>query len=973
MALTLYRITATDKLVVEDSLTPPVDGVAVTDSPTENLVDKAAWYKALDTDTPLDWTPTIYRTGLPESGTITQTGGTGVNVLNPRYSTFEEATLPPFSTHVSGTLSQDATARYFGTKSLKVVTTGLGGYWKCPTNTTNIQPNKKWIISAYVYSSTTIAAPVWGTAGIYLGVETPSSYVGTAGYDGNAAYGTLTIPANTWTRIYGVLDLTADSNSICSLRIDSHAVATVWFDGIMLEAQVGSLTTPSVYHEPPNFLTTYTGDLDATVGANLLNTYTIPTGTIPTSLTLSTGVNAMTYTYPTGRLDRSGGLGTLSSVNLNTATVATTLSTVALNIITTTVAHGYAQQNCVVYTDNGTAIAGLVSGICYYVIYLTTTTFKLSATIPTATNGTGTAIVLGAVTVGTTYNFNAVDYITTTAAHGYTQQNTMKYIHSSGGTTISGLVFSGNYYLVYLSPTTFALASSTANAGSVSGGVILSLNLGATTVGTTYYFMPYAWYGSSGYSTTSCGQVSFTTVANPLYGAISRYMVGLNRDPALDGGYISLDYAIYIVGGSQLIYESGVNITKTGATNVYTVGDTFSIIYNGANLVNYYRNGILFYSTYLVTPITVPLYMDSAFIEYGSICTALSFRAYVAPVLVTVNNLNGIIHAGNAGDHLSDNIISTATVQPHSISDFQSSVFNLDSTSAVTDLLFQTITFYCGEITITGDKFSKVLVLMGLSNLRKTLTTFPVPVSISVQSQSNIHDTFNPPAISDAFYIQAATPACTATNYENYQKWYKVSAANSGADITYPPSQLYTPAATRQLNVIPTVAGVNITTDVFTCTTIYPVWDTSIYTGMQVIYVNGTVGADIAPLVNGTYYYIIAVSATTFKLATTLANATAGAAINITAVSTGTVAHTFVGGFSWLLQRPGSYFSIGSHEAIANSETKSLTVMDIGNLGDRTQDTFYMYAEFSLANVTSALAFDTIYFASTLAVIVGKR
>jgi hypothetical protein len=478
------------------------------------------------------------------------------------------------------------------------------------------------------------------------------------------------------------------------------------------------------------------------------------------------------------------------------------------------------------------------------------------------------------------------------------------------------------------------------------------------------------WY-ASGYSTNSFtggAQVSFTTVA-PTTG---RYMVGLNIDPATDAIYTTLDYAIYLSGLNQHIYESNVHITRPGANNAFVAGDTFSVIYNGANLVNYYRNGILFYSTYVKTPITAPLYMDSSFYHTDMRCTNLRFNAYSAPVLLSGNNLSGVIHAGNAVDHLSDNIISTATVQPRSISDFQSSVFSIDTSFAVTDLTLQTVTLFCGVVTVTGDKFSKVLILMGLSNLSKTLTSFPVPVSISVQSKSNIHSTFNPPALSDAFYIQAATPTCTATNYESYQKWYKVSATGGADDISYPVSQLYAPAVTRQLNVIPTVAGVNTLTDVFTCT-IYPVWATSISTGMQVVYYNVGTGVNIAPLISGTYYYIIAVSATTFKLATTLANATAGVAINITAVSTGTVAHIFMGGFRWLLQRPGSYFNIGYHEVIANSEVKSTSVMDSGFFGDRTEDTFYMYAEFTLPNVTSALAFDTITFDATLAVIVGKR
>ena len=197
--------------------------------------------------------------------TVSQLGGSGANIVHPRYATFEEGVLPPFTTHASGTLSQDATAKYFGTKSLKIVTTGIGGYWFSPTKVNNITPNKKWILSCYVYSDTIIAAPVWASAGVRVGITTASAYYGTNYYDGTTTSTTLTIPAGTWTRIYGVLDLTADSNTTCDIRIDSHATGkNVWFDGIMLEAQVGDLKTPSVYQEPVNFQNTYTGDLNAT-------------------------------------------------------------------------------------------------------------------------------------------------------------------------------------------------------------------------------------------------------------------------------------------------------------------------------------------------------------------------------------------------------------------------------------------------------------------------------------------------------------------------------------------------------------------------------------------------------------------------------------------------------------------------------------------------------------------------------------
>ena len=1097
MALTLYRITATDKLVVEDSLTPPVGGVAVTDSPTENLVDKAAWYKALDTNTPLDWTPTIYRTGLPESGTITQTGGTGVNVLNPRYCTFEELTLPPLA--VGNGSASIATTSLFGTKSLKLTAAANDCYAYLGTTAedynVNITPNKKWIASFYVYGTTAIPG---GGVQLFVATNTSGTHYPIGNYD--------IIPATTWTRVSGVIDLSTDISTKLITRVDNNiSGAVVLFDGIMLEAQVGSLTTPSVYYEPPNFLTTYTGALDATrndiyrqstaptggaytigdlwvdtdsnptsvynwtgttwvvtstVGANLLNTYTIPTGTIPTSLMLTAGLSAMTYTPTTGTLTRTGGLSTLSSVNLNTATVATTLSTVALNIITTTVAHGYAQQNCVLYTDNGTAISGLVSGICYYVIYLSLTTFKLSATIPTATNGTGTAIALGAVTVGTTYNFNAVDYITTTAAHSYLQQHAVRYSHSSLGTTISGLVHTAVYYVVYLSATTFALATTAANAGAVSGGVVSSISLGATTVGTTYNFALYSWTGS-GYSTTGLtggAQVSFTTTAFA-YGAGMIYMVGLNSDPTLNASFNTLDYAIYISGSSQLIYESGVNITKTGATNVYTVGDTFSIIYNGANLVNYYRNGTLFYSTYLVTPITVPLYMDSSFNEYGTGCTALKFSAYVAPVLLTGNNLNGLIHAGNAGDHLSDNIISTATVLPKAVSEFQSITTSSFQGTQEYNQEFGTLTasIRIGSIIADGDAYTQILALVGISHL-VLYEAVDTRVEVVIQKESsNISDQVLAPATFAQAYEPALTPntvqdwyvtapytvtfdAATDVNITTNTFTTAISDYYTGSRVRYTGEQggasslldlgwgseyyiiklttttfklaatfedavdkvpipvsitavgtgihqfespyytyeRYHAVPTKSVLVTPAAVGVNITTDVFTISGMFPdgvgLGD-RIFTGMDLTYKNQSGGLNIAPLVSATTYYVIRITDTTFKLATTRANAIAATpvAINITSVGSGGIPatrHEFVGLTKWLLATSSSSFNIGGNMITPTTSVQSLTLVDSSDMGARTRETFIYSLNITFYNVrTSPL----LQFASIFSIFVSKR
>lgn len=78
--------------------------------------------------------------------------------------------------------------------------------------------------------------------------------------------------------------------------------------------------------------------------------------------------------------------------------------------------------------------------------------------------------------------------------------------------------------------------------------------------------------------------------------------------------------------------------------------------------------------------------------------------------------------------------------------------------------------------------------------------------------------------------------------------------------------------------------AVNVTTDLFTIT------NHGFVTGQKVLYGIGG-GTVITGLTDATDYYVIKVSANTFKLATTLVNAIAGTAINITVVGVG-AAHT---------------------------------------------------------------------------------
>lgn len=218
--------------------------------------------------------PRINSSSLPSNITLDDRfGGTGINVCNARWATFKEATLPPNVGAVGATATLDATRSYIGSKCLKMVSSSATG-WLYLANggadyNFSITPYKKWIISAWVYSASTVAI-----GNLSLIVRTAA---GLSGIVTNSA----AIPAGTWTRFSGMIDLSAVANTTALIAVQHNATGiTVWWDCIMMEYQIGTLTTPSVYHDPNNFLSSMnanyalngTSNLSGTAGINATNT-----------------------------------------------------------------------------------------------------------------------------------------------------------------------------------------------------------------------------------------------------------------------------------------------------------------------------------------------------------------------------------------------------------------------------------------------------------------------------------------------------------------------------------------------------------------------------------------------------------------------------------------------------------------------------------------------------------------------------
>lgn len=221
--------------------------------------------------------------GIADGADVTteQLAGSGVNIMPPRYSGFEANNYNVGTEFTTGGAGYSALEVYngsafFGTRSLRIQNNGADEGYVILSSASNdynipITPNKKWILSAYVRNSDVSSAQVQ----LYIKTATAWSPPGTK-------YTSATI--GDWTRVSVVIDLTADNNTECLVRIDndssvqSSTPSWLYIDGVMLEEQIGDQIYPSAYALPYDFRKDYTGDLNAnlvtdtnqiTDGANL--------------------------------------------------------------------------------------------------------------------------------------------------------------------------------------------------------------------------------------------------------------------------------------------------------------------------------------------------------------------------------------------------------------------------------------------------------------------------------------------------------------------------------------------------------------------------------------------------------------------------------------------------------------------------------------------------------------------------------
>jgi hypothetical protein len=163
----------------------------------------------------------------------------GQNLMNPRYSTFEETDTP--SVFNSNIITDFSTVGNISPKALRVYATSSYGNTKLGVNFSdyniNLPPNGKWLVSFYIKSSTTNRT-------MYARLLD----------DGGFAYGTNTFTMttiDTWQRKSLICDCSSVIRTkfiIMFVAVSAYTYFTI--DGIMIEPVIGDQIEPSPFIRP---------------------------------------------------------------------------------------------------------------------------------------------------------------------------------------------------------------------------------------------------------------------------------------------------------------------------------------------------------------------------------------------------------------------------------------------------------------------------------------------------------------------------------------------------------------------------------------------------------------------------------------------------------------------------------------------------------------------------------------------------
>lgn len=186
-----------------------------------------------------------YTAEVSATAKVALAGGRGVNVMHPRYSTFEELSLPAVTTS-NTTAQQDMVHARHGDKALRVSSTGtVGGfnYVVLASSSTDynviLQSGKKYILSARARPSNSNM-----TAGLRVRFS-------------DGTYSTLDAfeleTAGEWEVLSTVIDLSSSTSTGLNVLLynqEDGGGKYITFDAVMIEELAGNQTEPSAYVPP---------------------------------------------------------------------------------------------------------------------------------------------------------------------------------------------------------------------------------------------------------------------------------------------------------------------------------------------------------------------------------------------------------------------------------------------------------------------------------------------------------------------------------------------------------------------------------------------------------------------------------------------------------------------------------------------------------------------------------------------------
>lgn len=212
-------------------------------APSTGLSLGDLWYDTTDNNRCYRWSGSAW---VDVSGKA----GSGINIANAYYTDFEYTALDTSKFYKAATavIASASVNMSTGTKSLQIDATGSSAWVFFGSTNTDynipISANKKWIMSAVIYLDTLNSPKT--TSNVILWVKLS---------DGTLKNTSFSVTPGVKTRISFVADCSANASTAMICRIDntsynSAGTTSLYVDSVMIEEQIGTLSTPSAYVSP---------------------------------------------------------------------------------------------------------------------------------------------------------------------------------------------------------------------------------------------------------------------------------------------------------------------------------------------------------------------------------------------------------------------------------------------------------------------------------------------------------------------------------------------------------------------------------------------------------------------------------------------------------------------------------------------------------------------------------------------------